>query len=187
MTLIGCARGLPGHGLICVTSLRGSLPLCGKLLLLDAFNNKLAESRELIADLVRVFLRWAVVPRLGFIHILELDNDDAVGWRLARKPYGLVEAASDIFAAAVGDAFACQRQEFTCIVVFILDADFAELRVDGCFITIVDSAWYPAWIGTEQTNFFTLDGDTLSIISPLLQHPKFPNDRVRGVAIWRKE
>jgi hypothetical protein len=62
-----------------------------------------------------------------------------------------------------------------------------RLRVDGCFITIVDSAWYPAWIGTEQTNFFTLDGDTLSIISPLLQHPKFPNDRVRGVAIWRKE
>ena len=41
-----------------------------------------------------------------------------------------------------------------------------RLRVDGCFITIVDSAWYPAWIGTEQTNFFTLDGDTLSIISP---------------------
>ena len=62
-----------------------------------------------------------------------------------------------------------------------------RMRVDGCFITIVDSAWYPAWIGTEQTNFFTLDGDTLSIISPLLQHPKFPNDRVRGVAIWRKE
>jgi hypothetical protein len=62
-----------------------------------------------------------------------------------------------------------------------------RLRVDGCFTTIVDSAWYPAWIGTEQTNFFTLDGDTLSIISPLLQHPKFPHDRVRGVAIWRKE
>jgi ABC-type multidrug transport system ATPase subunit len=62
-----------------------------------------------------------------------------------------------------------------------------RMRVDGCFITIVDSAWYPAWIGTEQTNFFTLDGDTLSIISPLLQHPKFPNDRIRGVAIWRKE
>jgi hypothetical protein len=62
-----------------------------------------------------------------------------------------------------------------------------RMRVDGCFITIVDSAWYPAWIGTEQTNFFTLNGDTLSIISPLLQHPKFPNDRVRGVAIWRKE
>jgi hypothetical protein len=63
---------------------RGSLPLCGKLLLFDAFNNKLAESRELIADLVRVFLRWAVVTRLGLIHILELNNDDAVGWRLAR-------------------------------------------------------------------------------------------------------
>ena len=62
-----------------------------------------------------------------------------------------------------------------------------RLRVDDCFITIVDSAWHPAWIGTEQTNFFTLDGDTLSIISPLQEHPKFPDQRVRGVAVWRKE
>ena len=50
-----------------------------------------------------------------------------------------------------------------------------RLRVDGCFITIVDSAWYPAWIGTEQTNFFTLDGDTLSIIST----PEVGSSRMR--------
>src|SRR5262245_18849692 len=25
-----------------------------------------------------------------------------------------------------------------------------RMRVDGCLITIVDSAWYPAWIGTAD-------------------------------------
>ena len=62
-----------------------------------------------------------------------------------------------------------------------------RLLGDDRFITTVDSAWHPAWIGTEQTRFFTLDGDTLSITSPLQQHPKLPDQLVRGVAIWRKE
>jgi Lipocalin-like domain len=37
-------------------------------------------------------------------------------------------------------------------------------RIEGedKFITAVDLAWHPAWSG-EQTRFFALDGDTLSI------------------------
>jgi len=62
-----------------------------------------------------------------------------------------------------------------------------RLQGDDCFITTVDSAWHPAWVGTEQTRFFKLDGDTLSITSPLQQHPKFPDRRIRGVIVWRKE
>jgi hypothetical protein len=29
-----------------------------------------------------------------------------------------------------------------------------RLQGDDCFITTVDSAWQPAWIGTEQVRFF---------------------------------
>lgn len=61
-------------------------------------------------------------------------------------------------------------------------------RLQGdSFITTVDAAWHPAWVGTEQTRFFKVEGDTLSIISPFQDHPKFPGRRIRGVVVWRKE
>ena len=55
-------------------------------------------------------------------------------------------------------------------------------------ITTVDSAWHPAWVGTEQARSIKHDGDTLSLMSPdFHEHPKFPGQRVRGIAIWQKE
>jgi hypothetical protein len=58
---------------------------------------------------------------------------------------------------------------------------------DDRLVAMVDCAWHPAWVGTEQTRYFKLDGDTLSLTSPFQQHPKFAGRRVRGVVIWRKE
>jgi hypothetical protein len=53
-------------------------------------------------------------------------------------------------------------------------------------ITIVDSAWQPSWLGTEQTRYFRLDGDMLSLISDF-ELPKFPGRHLRGTAIWQRE
>jgi hypothetical protein len=58
---------------------------------------------------------------------------------------------------------------------------------DNSEITTVDSAWHPGWLGTEQTRYFKLDGNTLSLTSPFQQHPKFPGRQVRGIAIWQRE
>jgi Lipocalin-like domain len=61
-------------------------------------------------------------------------------------------------------------------------------RLQGdSLVTKVDSAWHPGWVGTEQTRFISLDGNTLTLTSPLQQHPSFPDQRVRGTATWRKE
>ena len=62
-----------------------------------------------------------------------------------------------------------------------------RLQGDDCFITTVDSAWQPAWIGTEQVRFFKIDGEILSAVSSLREDPKYPGRRIRGVAIWRKD
>ncbi|GLR85399.1 lipocalin-like domain-containing protein [Bradyrhizobium iriomotense] len=62
-----------------------------------------------------------------------------------------------------------------------------RLQGDDCFITTVDSAWRPAWIGTEQVRLFKIEGDILSAASPLREDPKYPGRRIRGVAIWRKD
>ena len=53
--------------------------------------------------------------------------------------------------------------------------------------TIVDSAWLPAWVGTEQPRTFKRDGDTLSLMTDFQDHPRYPGQRTRGVLMWRKE
>ena len=62
-------------------------------------------------------------------------------------------------------------------------------RIEGDrIITKVDSAWHPAWIGTEQTRVFKRDGDALSLMAAdFLEFPKFPGQRVRGTVVWRRE
>jgi len=62
-----------------------------------------------------------------------------------------------------------------------------RLQGDDCFVTTVDSAWRPAWIGTEQVRFFKIEGEILSAASSLREDPKYPGRRIRGVAIWRKD
>jgi Lipocalin-like domain len=62
-----------------------------------------------------------------------------------------------------------------------------RLQGDDCFITTVDGAWQPAFIGTEQVRFFKIDGETLVAASPFRDDPKYPGRRVRGVATWRKD
>jgi Lipocalin-like domain len=54
-------------------------------------------------------------------------------------------------------------------------------------ITSVDSAWHPSWLGTEQSRYFKLDGDALSLTSDYFELPKFPGQHLRGTAIWRRE
>jgi lipocalin-like protein len=62
-----------------------------------------------------------------------------------------------------------------------------RLQGDDCFITTVDSAWQPSWIGTEQVRVFKMDGEILTVVSPLREHPKYPGRRIRCVAVWRKD
>ena len=42
------------------------------------------------------------------------------------------------------------------------------------FIIKVDTAWHPAWIGTEQVRFFKIDSGVLSITTAYQAHPLFP-------------
>jgi hypothetical protein len=62
-----------------------------------------------------------------------------------------------------------------------------RLQGEDTFVTKVDTAWHPAWLGSEQVRHFKLDGNILSIISPPQDYPKFPGKRVRGIAVWERE
>jgi hypothetical protein len=61
-------------------------------------------------------------------------------------------------------------------------------RVEGNRLsTIVDSAWLPTWVGTDQLRTFKREGDTLSFMTDFQERPRFPGRRTRGVLTWRKE
>jgi Lipocalin-like domain len=62
-----------------------------------------------------------------------------------------------------------------------------RLPAAGTFVVTVDVAWHPSWLNTEQTRFYEIEGDTLSITSPPLPHPRFPGGLVRGIVTCQRE
>ena len=50
-----------------------------------------------------------------------------------------------------------------------------RFRIEGdTWITAVDVAWNPAWVGTEQRRQFTCKGDRLQVLTPWRVMPNWP-------------
>jgi hypothetical protein len=63
-----------------------------------------------------------------------------------------------------------------------------KVSVDGeKFVTMVDMAWDPSWEGSEQTRYYTLDGDKLRIRTAPHDHPSFPGNKIVGYLDWERE
>ena len=43
------------------------------------------------------------------------------------------------------------------------------------WVTRVDAAWNPQWVGTEQTRYFLIEGDKLVVQTPWRVMPNWPN------------
>jgi len=55
------------------------------------------------------------------------------------------------------------------------------------WITKVDVAWNPEWIGTEQTRFFKVDGDRLQVVTTWGVAPSWPEKGMgRGVVTFER-
>ncbi|HEX3217785.1 MAG TPA: lipocalin-like domain-containing protein [Aestuariivirgaceae bacterium] len=61
-----------------------------------------------------------------------------------------------------------------------------RLLDDSRFVTNVDVAWHPAWMNTEQTRTFEVEGDLLSISTVGMVHPNFPGRAGQVVVRWRR-
>ena len=67
-------------------------------------------------------------------------------------------------------------------------ADTGRWSIDGeKFVTRVDGAWDPAWVGTEQFRHYACDGQTLSIRTAPVEHPSFPDQEVIGHVGWQRD
>ncbi len=82
--------------------------------------------------------------------------------------------ATDAEAAALLGSMACYS---------------GKTRMDGSgrFVTEVDVAWHPSWLGTQQARNFTFEGDVLSIRTDVLTHPAYPGRLVTAMLSWRRE
>jgi hypothetical protein len=88
-----------------------------------AFHCKRSEGRVFAADLL-LRIAGGVPPRLDFVHVLELENDDAVRWGLASYRKSLIEPPSDVFAPIVVDGLLRPWEEVLFVTVLVLDGDF---------------------------------------------------------------
>jgi hypothetical protein len=61
-------------------------------------------------------------------------------------------------------------------------------RLEGDkWITKVDVAWNPAWVGTEQVRFFLVDGDRLQVMSAWVQSTARPEKGMgRAFITWER-
>lgn len=61
-------------------------------------------------------------------------------------------------------------------------------RIDGDrWITTVDIAWFPGWIGTHQERTFSVEGDDLHVHGGPLGLPARPGRRMRAILQYRRE
>jgi len=60
-------------------------------------------------------------------------------------------------------------------------AGSCHLEDAGKLVIKVDSAWHPAWVGSEQVRFFSVEGHVLSMTTAWQTHPNFPGRTARGV------
>jgi hypothetical protein len=55
------------------------------------------------------------------------------------------------------------------------------------FVTKVDGAWDPSWVGTAQIRYHAYDGRTLSLRTAPLDLPSIPGQKVIGFVDWQRE
>jgi len=61
-------------------------------------------------------------------------------------------------------------------------------RVEGNkFITNVDVAWNPAWVGTEQVRFWSVQDGKLHITTASIANPNKPGGTMIGTLVWERE
>jgi hypothetical protein len=57
----------------------------------------------------------------------------------------------------------------------------------GRVVIKLDVTWHPGWEGSEQERSFALEGDRLTLATPVQSHPSMPGRRHRATFTWTRE
>ena len=97
---------------------------------------------------------------------------------MGHKPMGYViftpEGRLSFTLSAEGRQPATTDQERAALLSSVI-AYTGSYRLEGNrWITQVDVAWNPEWVGTEQTRYFRIDDDRLTVTTPWRVMPNWP-------------
>ena len=110
---------------------------------------------------------------------------------LGANPFGfvIIEPGGRMIAILTSDAATrATTADDTAALYKSMISYTGRWSTDGeTFVTQVDGAWDPSWVGAEQVRSFTIDGDRLSVRTAPLRHPSFADDEVVGHINWERE
>jgi hypothetical protein len=99
------------------------------------------------------------------------------------EPGGRVMVIGQANNRTPGTSTAAMAELFQSMVAYS-----GKWSIDGeKFVTVVDLAADPSWVGTVQVRYYTFDGHTLSLRTAPLELPSFPGRRAVVYANWEKE
>jgi hypothetical protein len=152
---------------------------------------------------VTLWLGLAVLP----VAVLAADNTEVIGsWKLTsfrnefqdgteprpmygENPRGYIVFTPDsrMMAIVEGEGRKPPKSDDEQAAAFrSLIAYTGSYRFEGDrFITKVDVAWNPAWVGTEQIRTYTLSGDRLQVTSPWVMSPNL-GKITRATVTWER-
>lgn len=134
--------------------------------------------RSLIALLMLVFLRPAFCEDTTRIqgswklvsYEVEVQTTGEIMYPMGRSPAGYVMFSphSRVWFVLTGEGRKpAKTAEEKAALLDSLVAYSGKYRLEGDkWITSVDAAWNPAWVGTEQTRPFKLEGNRLQVLTP---------------------
>ncbi len=116
-------------------------------------------------DRTKVVGLWKLVS-----YEVEVQATGAKGPVMGQHPTGYVNFSADgrVFFILTGEGRAPPKSDQDrANLLGTLIAYTGTYRVEGDrWITKVDVAWNPEWIGTEQARTFKIDGDRLQVLTP---------------------
>ena len=113
---------------------------------------------------------------------LEIFGAESLGYAVF-EPNGRMLVLMTSGGRAPAESSSDMATLFTSMVAYT-----GRWSIDGeKFVTKVDGAWDPSWVGTEQVRYYAFDERTLSLRSAPIDHPSFPSQKVIGYFEWQRE
>ena len=122
---------------------------------------------------------YAIAPETG--ETVELFGIDPSGYAIFEpggRMMAIVTADNRISGASISEMAELFRSMVAYSGRWSIDHDK--------FITEVDLASDPSWVGKAQVRYYTFGGSTLSLRTAPLEHPSFPGRKAIVYAEWRK-
>lgn len=110
---------------------------------------------------------------------------------LGPEPFGFAVIESNgrmmAFLTSAGRTPAASTSDMVALYKSMI-AYTGRWSIDGeKFVTKVDGAWDPSWVGTEQVRYYALERQKLSVRSAPAEHPKFPGQKIIAYVDWQRE